>query len=100
MDSHSLEPEDLVRQAVIEVAQLPENELLVVIEMIDALKKQRRSGHRQQAAKMVAMARVRAEETKQLSREEMMEQFIHTMDAIREEAIDKGIAIEGEAEDE
>ena len=28
-------PQDLVRKAVIEVAQLPENELLIVIEMVD-----------------------------------------------------------------
>jgi len=32
-------PQDLVRKAVIEVAQLPENELLIVIEMVDTLKK-------------------------------------------------------------
>ena len=33
--------QDLVRRAVIEVAQLPENELLVVIEIVGDLKKQR-----------------------------------------------------------
>ena len=33
MNTQPLTPQDLVRQAVIEVAQLPEKELLVVIEM-------------------------------------------------------------------
>ena len=41
MKARTLAPQDLVRQAVIEVAQLPENELLIVIEMVDSLKKQR-----------------------------------------------------------
>jgi hypothetical protein len=98
MNAHPLAPQDLVRQAVIEVAQLPEDELLVVIEMIGALKKQRQNPNREWAAEMVAKAKARAAEMSHLSREEAMEQFIRTMDAIREEAIEKGTAIEGEWE--
>ncbi len=41
MNSNTLASQDLVRKAVIEVAQLEEKELLIVIEMVDTLKKQR-----------------------------------------------------------
>ena len=98
MNAQPLAPQDLVRQAVIEVAQLPERELLVVIEMINALKKQRTHNNRALAAEMVARAKERAAEMSHLSREEVMERFSHAMDAIRAEAIEKGIAIEGEWE--
>ncbi len=89
---------DLVRRAVIEVAQLPENELLVVIEMVGDLKKQRAQKKRATAAELVARARQRATEISHLSREEMMERFSQTVEAIRAEAIAKGTAIDGEWE--
>ena len=95
MNTQPLTPQDLVRQAVIEVAQLPEKELLVVIEMIDALKKQRTHNNRELAAEMVARAKERAAEMSHLSREEVMERFSHAMDAIRAEAVEKGVAVEG-----
>ena len=90
--------QDLVRRAVIEVAQLPENELLVVIEIVGDLKKQRAQKKRAAAADLVARARQRASEISRLSREEMMERFSQTLEAIRAEAIAKGTAIEGEWE--
>ena len=98
MNTQALAPQDLVRQAVIEVAQLPEKELLVVIEMIGELKKQRAHPNRELAAEMVARALARAAEMSQLSREEAMERFSRAMDAIREDAIKRGVAMEGEWE--
>ena len=99
MSQHTLAPQDLIRKAVVEVAQLPENELLVVIEMVDNLKKQRANSTRELAAKIVAQAKARASETSGLSHEALMNQFKNTLEAIRSDAIVKGTAIEGELED-
>jgi len=98
MNPQNLAPQDLVRKAVVEVAQLPENELLIVIEMVDNLKKQRAHPSRALAANIVAQAKARALETSHLSREELMKQFGDTLEAIRSEAVAKGVAIEGELE--
>lgn len=98
MSQQNIAPQDLVRKAVVEVAQLPENELLVVIEMVDNLKKQRAHSNRDRAAKIVAQAKARASETRQLSHDELMKQFKNTIEAIRADAIARGTAIEGELE--
>jgi dihydroxyacetone kinase len=98
MNPQTLAPQDLVRKAVIEVAQLPENELLVVIEMVDTLKKQRTRPNRETATQIVVRAKARAAETSHLSREEIAQQFSDALEAIRAEAIAKGTAIEGEWE--
>lgn len=79
--------------AVIEVAQLQENELLVVIEMVGALKKQRAHPKRASAAEIVSSAKTRSLEISHLSREEVMQRFSHILDDIRAEAIEKGTAI-------
>ncbi len=98
MINHAIAPQDLVRQAVIEVAQLPENELLAVIEMVGALKKQRARPNRELAKEIVARAKVRAAETSRLSRAELMRQFGEVLEKIRADAIAKDTAIEGELE--
>ncbi len=98
MESNAIAPQDLVRKAVIEVAQLQESELLVVIEMVGELKKQRANLHRDKASEILQNAKIRAKNMAHLSREEVMEKFSQTMEAIRAEAIEKGIAIEGEWE--
>ena len=98
MNSNTLASQDLVRKAVIEVAQLQEKELLIVIEMVDTLKKQREHPNKELAAEILTRAKARAEEMKHLSREEAMEQFSKSLDAIRADAIAKGTAIEGEWE--
>jgi len=90
--------QDLVRKAVIEVAQLQDKELLIVIEMVDTLKKQRARPNKELAAEILARAKARAEEVKYLSRDEAMERFGKTLDAIREDAIAKGTAIDEELE--
>ena len=100
MNADTLAPQELVRKAVIEVAQLPENELLIVIEMVDTLKKQRARPNRELAAEIVAKAKARAAEMSHLSHEEVVQRFTDAMERIREEAIAKGTAIEGEWEDD
>ncbi len=98
MNSNALVSQDLVRKAVIEVAQLQDKELLIVIEMVDTLKKQRARSNKELAVEILARAKARAEEVKYLSRDEAMEKFSKTLDAIREDAIEKGTAIDGEVE--
>jgi GTPase involved in cell partitioning and DNA repair len=98
MNSDTLAPQDLVRKAVIEVAQLQDKELLIVIEMVDTLKKQRARPNKELAAEIVAKAKARAEEMKHLSHEEVVQRFTDVMDRIREEAIANGTAIDGELE--
>ena len=98
MNADMLAPQELVRKAVIEVAQLPEKELLIVIEMVDSLKKQRARPNKDLAVEILAKAKARAEEVRYLSRDEAMEKFGKTLDAIREDAIAKGTAIDGEVE--
>lgn len=88
----------MVRKAVIAVAQLPENELLVVIEMVDHLKHQRAHLNHEAAVQILARAKARAAETSHLSRAEVMQQFGQALEAIRAEAIAKGTALEGEWE--
>lgn len=100
MNTDTLAPQDLVRKAVIEVAQLQEKELLIVIEMVDTLKKQRARPNRELAEEILSRAKVRAVEMSHLSRAEVMEKFSDTLDAIRAEAIAKGTAIEGEWEND
>ena len=98
MNTQTLTPQDLVRKAVIEVAQLPENELLVVIEMVDTLKKQRTHPNRESANQIVARAKARAVATSHLSHEALVQQFSDALEAIQVEAIAKGTAIVGEWE--
>jgi hypothetical protein len=98
MNTDMLAPQELVRKAVIEVAQLPEKELLIVIEMVDSLKKQRARPNRELAAEILARAKARALEMKNLSHEEVVQRFIDATERIRAEAIAKGTAIEGDLE--
>ena len=66
--------------------------------MIGALKKQRPSANRELAVEILERAKARAAEMSHFSREEIMEQFIRATDAIRADAIERGVAIEGEWE--
>ena len=99
MVSNTIAPQDLIRKAVIEVAQLSENELLLVIEMLGELKKQRTQPNREKAVELVAQAKIRADETSNLSRVELMKQFGDVLEEIRAEAISKGTALDGDLED-
>jgi hypothetical protein len=98
MVTKEIPPQELIRKAVIEVAQLPENELLVVIEILGELKKQRIRSNRMVATEIVQGAKSRALNTSSLARKDLMKQFGETIAEIRSEAIEKGVAIEGEIE--
>lgn len=98
MNTNVLDTEKLLRQVITSVAQLPPNDLLVVYETIADLKQKESQKSPLTSAEILARAKARAEEMKHLSREEAMERFSKTLDAIRADAIANGTAIEGELE--
>jgi len=98
MNATDLDSEQLLRQVISSVAQLPPNELVVVYETINDLHHKERGKSSLTADEILARARARAAEMIHLSREEAMERFGRALDAIRAEAIAKGTAIEGELE--
>ena len=98
MNASDLDSEKLLRQVITSVAQLPPNDLLVVYETITDLNQKESQKHPLTSAEILARAKARDEEMKHLSREEEMERFGKTLDAIRADAIANGTAIEGELE--
>ena len=96
----SVEPpstQELVRRAVIEVASLPENDLVVVLEVVADLKRAK-AERRAHAAEIVAGARARADELRGLPREQLFAQLQAAFAGVRAEAVAKGTAIEGDWE--
>jgi hypothetical protein len=98
MNTNAIDTEKLLRQVITSVAQLPPNDLLVVYETIADLKQKESQKPSLTSAEILARAKARAEEMKHLSHEEAVQRFIDATDRIREDAIAKGTAIEGEWE--
>lgn len=99
MDSQSLDTEKLLREVITSVAQLPPNALLVVYQTISDLKHKDKAGKPAfNADEILARAKARASELSHLSHAEKVQRFIDVTDRIRAEAIEKGVAIEGEWE--
>jgi ABC-type cobalamin/Fe3+-siderophores transport system ATPase subunit len=97
MTINVLPPQDLVRQAVIEVARLPEQELVQLLAYIDAMKERSATTTTQQA---VASIRTEAAQLavvlENQPRSEAMAQMRATMERIRAQAIADGTAIDGD----
>jgi hypothetical protein len=94
-------PANLVREAVIEVAQLPDQDLLLVMQFVRKLKqRQTMSVQRPSVAEISAEAKRLAAEMGDMSREEVMAQFRATTERIRLQAIADGTAIEGDWQDD
>ena len=91
--------QDLVRRAVIEVARLPESDLLLVIEFVAGLKETRASSSQE-----LSVTRIRAEAQKQaaqlgnITREELVARFNAATERIRAQAIARNVAIQGDWE--
>jgi hypothetical protein len=98
MNANTIDTEKLLRQVITSVAQLPPDDLLVVYETIADLKQKESRKTPLTSAEILARAKARAEEMKHLSHEEVVQRFIDAMDRIREDAIAKGTAIDGELE--
>lgn len=99
MTIETVPPQDLVRWAVIEVARLPESDLLLVIEFVAGLKETRDSSSRK-----FSVAHIRAEAQKQaaqlgnITREELVTRFNAAAERIRAQAIARNVAIQGDWE--
>lgn len=90
-------PANLVREAVIEVAQLPDQDLLQVMQFVRELKeRQIIAPRRPSVAEIRAEAKRLAAEMGDMSREEVMAQFRASTERIRLQAIADGTAIEGD----
>ncbi|MDO8755432.1 MAG: hypothetical protein Q7J80_16155 [Anaerolineales bacterium] len=99
MNAQTLDTEKLLRQVLTSIAQLPPNDLLVVYETISDLKQKDKAGKSPLTPdEILARAKARAAEMSHLSHAEVVQRFIDATDRIRAEAIEKGIAIEGEWE--
>lgn len=95
METQILAPQDLVRKAVIEIAQLPENDLVAVMEFVARLKQQ---PHRLTVAEIKAEAEKLSAQFQNMSRPELMRRFQENLDTMRADAIAKGTALDVELE--
>ncbi|MDI6770797.1 MAG: hypothetical protein QMD04_14145 [Anaerolineales bacterium] len=98
MNASVADSEKLLRQVITSVAQLPPNDLLVVYETISDLKQKESEKSSLTADEILARAKARAVEMRNLSHEQIVQRFIDATERIRAEAIAKGTAIEGEWE--
>lgn len=90
-------PQNLVREAVLEVAQLPDRDLVLVVQFVRELKRRRGSATpRPSVAEVRAEARRLAFEMASLSPEQVMAHFRETLEHIRAQAVAEGTAIEGD----
>lgn len=89
--------QSLVRQAVIEVANLPEPALRQVLAYIEVLK-----GQQAEAAKAAVTAAINAEAERLAAtmqgrpRPEVMAEFRSVLESMRQQAVAQGTAIDGE----
>jgi hypothetical protein len=88
----------LIRQAVIEVASLSEEDLALVIEFVDYLKQRRPSPPEEglSAAEIRTQARQHASALDNVPRQELVARFKDLTEKIRAQAIARGTVIEGD----
>jgi hypothetical protein len=94
MNSQTIDSEKLLRQVLQNIALLPPNDLLLVYEVIHDLQKKPKLN----ADEILERAKARATEIHSLSHAESVQRFIDSTDKIRANAIQRGVAIEGEWE--
>ncbi|GIK76060.1 MAG: hypothetical protein BroJett021_50480 [Chloroflexota bacterium] len=87
--------QSLLRQTVVEVASLPDDDLAIVLDVVAFLKRQRAA---QAAADIRQAARQRAVALRTLPREELATQLRAVGETIRRQAIAANTAIEGDWE--
>jgi len=87
----------LIRQAVIDVASLPEEDLSLIVEFVSYLRQRRNTlGRKLSAAEVRAEARRQANALKGVPRHELVARFQELSESIRAQAVAKGTAIEGD----
>jgi anthranilate/para-aminobenzoate synthase component I len=89
--------QEMIGRVVLELTQLPEEDLPLVIEFVDYLKQQHLSpSQRLSVAEIQAEAHRRASLLSQVPRAEIVTRFQKLAEEIRQGAIAKGVAIEGD----
>ena len=100
MSAETIQTETLLRQLMIDMARLPEDDLPLVAEFFQRLMQTRHheagKPPRASVAALRAEARRRAAQLGSVPREQLIDRFIQIMDEIRADAIARGAAIEGE----
>lgn len=88
----------MIGHVALELARLPEEDLPLVVEFVDYLKQQRQATPqpRLSVAEMRAEARRRSKLLRDVPRAEIVSHFRELTEVIRQEAIAKGTAIEGD----
>jgi hypothetical protein len=88
----------LIGRVAVELTRLPEEDLPLIIEFVDYLKRQRQSAPQRtlSVAEMRAEAHRRASLLRDVPRAEVVARFQELAEEIRQEAIAKGTAIEGD----
>lgn len=87
--------QSLLRQTVVEVANLPDDDLAILLEIVALLKQQRAS---EVTANIRQTARHRALALRAASRDQLAAQFREVGERIRSQAIAGGTAVEGDWE--
>ena len=92
--------DSLIGQVTRELATLPEEDLPLVVEFVEYLKRQRRAPpqRRWSAAEIRSEARRRATQLGALPRAEIVARFQELAEAIQQEAAARGTAIERDAQ--
>ncbi len=88
----------MIGHVVLELTQLSEEDLPLVVEFVDYLKRKRQvePQHRLSVAEMRAEARRRVGRLRKVPRDEIVARFRELTEEIRQEAVAKGTAIEGD----
>ena len=84
--------QSLLRQAVVEVASLPDDDLAIVLDVVALLKQQKATGT---AADIRLSARQRAIALRSVPRNQLATQYREIGEKIRSQAIADGTAVEG-----
>ena len=98
MSANLLTNSGLIRQAVIKIASLPEEDLSFIIEFADYLEQRRQAQTERKlsVAAIRAEARRRASALKDVPRQEVVARFKALTESIRAQAVLKSTAIEGD----
>ena len=94
MNTVLLSEQDLLRQAIIEVASLPKQDLATVLELVQELKQKPQSSideKKRIAAKLLSQARKRADDLRGLPRLEIATRLQEVMHEIHQEALAKSL---------
>jgi len=94
--------EKLIGQVALELTSLPEEDIPLVVEFVDYLKyrRKRQSTPQRSVAAIREEAKVRAKLLDQVPREEIVRRFEELSEQIRQEAISRGVAVDGDWADD